>query len=132
MGFLVVSIVSTPTLNKTWDVSMAGCVWQNQAGIKSQINAIAPWLVEPRMFMSSYHDIPASLEFGGMNGVVHFIPAGASTKLSKLAASEAEFFPRFAGSSEWDVAAGNAILREAGGMLSTVLGEVPSYNKKNF
>jgi len=131
-GVPVIGVVAAPALNKTWYASRGGCAWQNHAGIKSHINAIAPWPVEPRMFTSCFHDVPASLEFGGMNGVVHFIPAGASSKLARLAASEAEFYPRFAGSSEWDIAAGDAILREAGGMLRTISGEVPSYNKQSL
>ena len=63
-----------------------------------------------------------------MNGVQICIPTGASIKLARIAASEAEFYPRFAGTSEWDVAAGDAILREAGAELRAISGQLIKYN----
>ena len=63
-----------------------------------------------------------------MNGATEFISSGSSIKLAKIAASEGEMYPRFAGTSEWDIAAGDAILRESGGFLKTIDGAAPSYN----
>ena len=43
--------------------------------------------------------------------------AGSSLKFCVLASNEADLYPRFAGSSEWDIAAGNIILKESGGII---------------
>ena len=43
--------------------------------------------------------------------------AGSATKLCFLAEGEAELYPRFAPTKEWDTAAGDAILRETGGAV---------------
>lgn len=131
-GIPVVGVVAAPALNKTWYASSGAGAWQKHAGSISAINARAPWPAEPRMFTSRFHDAPASLEFARLNGVAHLVPAGASSKLARIAASDAEFYPRFVGTSEWDIAAGDAILREAGGMLRTITGDAPSYNKPSL
>lgn len=131
-GIPVIGVVSAPALKKTWYASIGAGAWQIYAGNKSPIKALAPWPAESRMFTSRFHDVPASLEFGRLNGVVHHIPAGSALKLAKIAASEGEFYPRFAGTSEWDTAAGDAIIREAGGFMRTIYGDLPNYNKPNL
>jgi 3'(2'), 5'-bisphosphate nucleotidase len=131
-GVPVIGVVAAPALTTTWYASIDDGAWEENHGSKRAINALAPWPTEPRMFTSRFHDVPASLEFGRLNGVSHCVPAGASSKLARLAASEAEFYPRFAGTSEWDIAAGDAILRAAGGLLRTIEGNVPVYNKSSL
>lgn len=40
------------------------------------------------MLTSRFHDVPVSLEFGRLNGVVHHIPAGSALKHAKIASSD--------------------------------------------
>ncbi|MDO8463846.1 MAG: 3'(2'),5'-bisphosphate nucleotidase CysQ [Gallionella sp.] len=131
-GVPVIGVVAAPALKKVWYASIGTGAWEESCGLKREISALAPWPDEPRMFTSCFHDVPASLEFAKLNGVVHRLPAGAASKLARIAASEAEFYPRFAGTSEWDTAASDAILREAGGLLRTIAGTVPIYNKPSL
>ena len=131
-GIPVIGVVAAPALNKTWFASSDAGAWKIHAGTRIQISALVPWPSEPLMFTSRFHDVPASAEFGRMNGAVHCAPAGAGTKLARIAASEAEFYPRFVGSSEWDTAAGDAILREAGGYIRSTSGELLKYNKPSL
>jgi 3'(2'), 5'-bisphosphate nucleotidase len=44
--------------------------------------------------------------------------AGSSLKFCLLAAGEADIYPRFGPTMEWDTAAGHAILRAAGGRVT--------------
>lgn len=131
-GIPVIGVVSAPALKKTWYASIGAGAWQSDGGSISAISALAPWPAKPRMFVSRFHDVPESLEFARLNGVEDMVRAGASSKLARIAASDAEFYPRFAGTSEWDIAAGDAILTEAGGMLRTISGQVPKYNKPSL
>lgn len=131
-GSPVLGVVAAPALNRTWYGSGGGGAWEICAGKKMQISALAPWPVESRMFTSYFHDVPASMEFRRLNGIVHTFSAGAASKLARIAASEAEFYPRFVGTSEWDTAAGDAILREAGGSMRTISGALPTYNKPSL
>ncbi len=131
-GHPVIGVVVAPALNQTWFASSGNGAWQTNNGVCVRLSALAPWPKESRMFTSCFHDVPESIEFGRLNNARHLIPSGASTKLARIAASEAEFYPRFAGTSEWDIAAGHAILDEAGGFLRTLAGDVPSYNKPSL
>ena len=56
-------------------------------------------------------------------------PLGSSIKFCKIAAGEGDLYARFGATSEWDTAAGDAILRAAGGCVTTVDGAPLSYGK---
>lgn len=58
--------------------------------------------------------------------------AGSSLKLCLVAAGEADIYPRFGPTMEWDIAAGHAVLAAAGGKLVTVDGEPFAYSKPEF
>lgn len=58
---------------------------------------------------------------------------GASLKFCMVACGLADLYPRFNGTSEWDSAAGDVILREAGGVIIDLDSKKPlSYNKENL
>jgi 3'(2'), 5'-bisphosphate nucleotidase len=56
--------------------------------------------------------------------------AGSSLKFCLVAAAEADLYPRFGRTMEWDTAAGHAVLLAAGGKVMTVEGEVLCYGKR--
>jgi len=58
--------------------------------------------------------------------------AGSSVKFCLLAAGEADIYPRFGRTMEWDTAAGQAILEAAGGSVTTGDGEPLRYGKPGF
>ena len=53
--------------------------------------------------------------------------AGSSLKFCRLAEGEADLYPRFGPTMEWDIAAGDAILRAAGGVTLAPGGEPMRY-----
>ena len=55
---------------------------------------------------------------------------GSSLKFCLLAAGEADVYPRFGTTMEWDTAAGDAILRAAGGRTETLDGKPLIYGKR--
>ena len=55
---------------------------------------------------------------------------GSSLKFCLLASGEAQLYPRFGPTCEWDIAAGDAILRFAGGSILSLDGEKIEYGKK--
>ncbi|EAT11051.1 3'(2'),5'-bisphosphate nucleotidase CysQ [Bermanella marisrubri] len=58
------------------------------------------------------------------------IPLGSSLKIAQLANGEGELYPRFGNVSEWDIAAGHAILRAAGGEILSRQFEGIEYGRK--
>ena len=59
--------------------------------------------------------------------------AGSSLKLCLVAAGEADLYPRLGRTMEWDIAAGDAVLRAAGGKVTVVAdGQLLRYGKPGF
>ncbi len=59
-------------------------------------------------------------------------PAGSALKFCLLAMGEADLYPRFGRTMEWDTAAGHAILSSAGGSVRTLKGDDLTYGKPEF
>jgi 3'(2'), 5'-bisphosphate nucleotidase len=58
--------------------------------------------------------------------------AGSAIKFCRLAAGEADIYPRFGTTMEWDTAAGQAVLEAAGGAVTTLDGAPLRYGKPDF
>lgn len=64
---------------------------------------------------------------------VNFIKKGSSLKFFDLAKGDADVYPRFAPTMEWDIASGQAILNELGGVVVNALTNEPlTYNKEDL
>ena len=57
---------------------------------------------------------------------------GSSLKFALVASGQADVYPRFGPTMEWDTAAGDAILRAAGGMVFHPDGEIYRYGKQGY
>jgi len=64
--------------------------------------------------------------------VAERIVVGSSIKFCLVAEGLADFYPRFGPTSEWDTAAGHAVLRAAGGRVHCFDGVELAYNKPRF
>ena len=59
------------------------------------------------------------------------VSVGSSLKFCLLANGEADIYPRFGRTMEWDTAAGDAVLRAAGGFTTTLDGKPLAYGKRS-
>jgi len=66
------------------------------------------------------------------HGAVHTRNVGSALKLCLLADGEADLYPRLAPTSEWDIAAAQAVLEAAGGAVLQLNGEPLAYNKADI
>ena len=64
--------------------------------------------------------------------VKEFTAAGSSLKFCLVATGEADIYPRFGRTMEWDTAAGHAVLAAAGGSVRTADGDDLLYGKERF
>lgn len=80
---------------------------------------------------SRSHNTPETEAFIRDLGAAEIVSIGSSLKFCLLAAAEADIYPRFGRTMEWDTAAGDAVLRAAGGMTRTLDGEPLVYGKRN-
>jgi 3'(2'), 5'-bisphosphate nucleotidase len=65
-------------------------------------------------------------------GITDTISAGSSLKFCLVAEGKADAYPRFGPTMEWDTAAGDAVLRAAGGRVETTGGQPFLYVKPSF
>ncbi len=81
---------------------------------------------------SRSHMTPQTQEFVDANRVARLTNAGSSLKFCLLAAGEADLYPRFGPTMEWDTAAGHAVLSAAGGSVEEISGAPLNYGKPGY
>lgn len=64
-------------------------------------------------------------------GETEIVSVGSSLKFCLLAQASADVYPRFGRTMEWDTAAGDAVLRAAGGTTQTLDGTQLAYGKRS-
>lgn len=80
---------------------------------------------------SASHQVADALEeFLDGRNVEQMIAIGSSLKFCLVAEGKADLYPRFGPTCEWDIAAGHAVLRAAGGSVKTFGGEPMVYKKE--
>jgi 3'(2'), 5'-bisphosphate nucleotidase len=80
----------------------------------------------------SHGDAEALERFADGRTVASWLPAGSSLKFCLVAAGEADIYPRFGRTMEWDTAAGDAVLRAAGGRVTDLDGRPLAYGKPGY
>ena len=82
---------------------------------------------------SKSHEVPELMDpFLAKFDVAEKLVIGSSLKFCLVAEGKADLYPRFGPTSEWDIAAGHAVLRAAGGRVHDFHGTEIRYNKPNF
>ena len=82
---------------------------------------------------SHFHSTNETRKFFRRNNIENVVQYGSSLKLCKLAEGEIDIYPRLNGTKEWDTAAADIILNEAGcSLVSYPYRKKLVYNKKTF
>ena len=66
------------------------------------------------------------------NDFSKIIAIPSSIKLCMIAEGSGDVYPKFSPTMEWDIAAGHALIRSAGGDITTLDGNVLMYQKEGF
>ncbi len=80
---------------------------------------------------SRWHNSAETTAYLAEHGISDYRAVGSSLKFCLLAEGLADVYPRFSRTMEWDTAAGDAILRAAGGETLTMDGLPLAYGKRN-
>ena len=109
----IFGIVAAPVTGKIWH----GSIFDNNEYDTNSVEKL-------RIVMSKSHKSDndrAFLEFLNSNNIEHeIIEKGSSLKLCSLADNDADIYPRFGPTSEWDIAAAHAVLSSYGGSVVKV------------
>ena len=115
-----------------------GTAWTAIVDSTGAIGARQPLRIRPApreglaAVASRSHNSPATEAYLDQFDVATRVSRGSSLKLCMVACGEADLYPRLAPTMEWDIAAGDAVLRAAGGSLSAPDGTPMRYGKPRF
>lgn len=135
-GCPVVGAVYAPALNRLWMGSdrASTCVVE-PGGRLPEPEARTPIAVRPApaghyvALASRSHCDAATEAFLARLPIGERTSAGSSLKFCRVAEGAADVYPRFGPTMEWDTAAGDAVLRAAGGLVLGVEGGPLLYGK---
>ena len=85
-----------------------------------------------RVVRSRSHPTPGLQEFLSLIPSYQIINRGSALKFCAVAKGEADFYPRFGPTWEWDTAAGQVIVTAAGAVMLDMSGKPFAYNKENL
>jgi 3'(2'), 5'-bisphosphate nucleotidase len=103
-----------------------------EASAPSDIIRTRAWPTGERIAaVSRSHYDPASAAFLERLSPVKTIESGSAIKFCRLAEGAADIYPRLAPTSEWDVAAGHAVVVAAGGVVTAPGGGTLRYGRAN-
>ena len=128
-GQPILGVVGAPVQNKIW----SGIAAHKPKTTKLKATASSSVI---KIVMSKSHKTvldTAFLNFLDKNGKkVKIISKGSSLKICTLADKKADIYPRFGPTSEWDIAAADAVLRSNGGGIFQIETLEPlEYGKKD-
>ena len=132
-GSPVLGVVVVPARNETYAGAEPGsAVLKDAHGERSIHVRSAPEEGLTVVGSRSHGDATAMDAFLAGRKVAQFRAAGSSLKLCLLARGEADLYPRLGTTMEWDIAAGHAVLRAAGGFVRTLDGADFVYGKADY
>ncbi len=133
-GAPVLGVVAAPAQGRWWAGAVGlGAQAAEADGTPYPIAARRPPVEGLTVLGSRSHgDAAAMNAYLQGRRVTGFVAAGSSLKFCLIAAGEADLYPRFGRTMEWDTAAGHAVLRAAGGSVQTLDGAPLRYGKPAF
>jgi 3'(2'), 5'-bisphosphate nucleotidase len=82
-----------------------------------------------RAMVSRSHLDPATEQWLTRFSAVERMDCGSSVKFCRIAEGKADVYPRLGRTSEWDIAAGDAVLSAAGGVILSLDGAPVRYGQ---
>ncbi len=130
-GRPVLGVVHGPAVGLTYSAHGPGTAMRRRdGGAFEPIRARAPASEGVVVVHSRSHENSRRLaEFFQGRPVLERKKCGSALKFGVLAAGEADFYPRFGTTMEWDTAAGQAVLEAAGGHVLNLAGAPLGYGK---
>ena len=130
-GEPVVGVVHAPVTGAMFVAARDVGAFEHVAGQWERLSVRSPAIEPPICLASRSHADSRTDEMLKALGVCERVSIGSSLKFCLLARGEADFYPRFGRTMEWDTAAGHAVLAAAGGVMTRLDGTPFLYGKRN-
>ena len=130
-GRPIMGVVLAPTTGEIFVGDQSGA-WTGRVveGVVTERRPISVgWFSRLRIVASRSHGHDALAELCRTLDVESDVSVGSSLKFCLLARGDAQLYPRFTPTCEWDTAAGQAVLEAAGGAVVTLDGASMRYGK---
>ena len=131
-GQPVAGIVYAPAIGRLFLGQSGSGAREIQPDGKVTHIAVRPKRTDTVAVASRSHLTEETKNFLDANKIENCVNAGSSLKFCLVAAGEADIYPRFGPTMEWDTAAGHAVLAAAGGRVLTCDGTPLNYGKTAF
>ena len=128
----VMGIVFAPALDRLFFGSLGNGSFEISGGICRQIRVRMPPAEGPVAVASASHRDAQTNQWLEKRGITNSIAIGSSLKFCLIASGEADLYPRYGPTMEWDTAAGDAVLRAAGGRVTAEDGKPFPYGKAGY
>jgi 3'(2'), 5'-bisphosphate nucleotidase len=131
-GVPVLGVVYAPALDLLFASSPSGAYRAAGSAGPEAISARTPAPDGLVAVISKSHQSGTEEDFLRNFPVKEILNRGSSLKFALVAAGEADIYPRLGPTSEWDIAAGHAVLVAAGGIVMTLDGTPLIYGKDDI
>ncbi len=130
-GVAILGVVHVPVFHRTY-VGCQGLGAQRRDGDSDpvSINIAANSATPVRIVGSRSHRGKSLDAYLSAVGEYDMVPMGSSLKFCVIAEGGADLYPRLGPTSEWDTAAAQAVVEQAGGSVVTLDGKPMKYNTK--
>ncbi|EEQ63075.1 3'(2'),5'-bisphosphate nucleotidase [Helicobacter pullorum MIT 98-5489] len=127
----IAGVVYAPALDLMFSAKKGGGAFKNNEKLPLKIKRDSYKIVASKSHMSK--ETSDFIENLKVDKPKEFVSMGSSLKLCLVASGEADIYPRLAPTMEWDTAAADAIVREAGKMTYDFYTNKPLvYNKEDL
>ena len=132
-GLPVLGVVGVPAAREIFGGIVGAGAWRRKDGARTPIAARKPPPEGLTVVASRHHGDTAVLDaFLVGRTVAQLVNFGSSLKFCRLAEGQADVYPRFGRTMEWDTCAPHAVLLAAGGSVETLDGQGLSYGKPGW
>ena len=130
-GAAVFGVIQQPVTGIVWHGGAGFGAFRREGGGDIAINSRCPATPPLRIAASRSHRDARTDAVLARFPDAEVIGLGSSLKFCKLAEGALDLYPRFGPTSEWDTAAGQAILEAAGGVVIDPRGRPFRYNQRS-
>lgn len=130
-GGPTLGVVYSPATSTMYAGAIGGGAWRETQSGRSAIRTRARGTSLTAVASKSHFSQPTA-DYLESIAAKDYVSIGSSLKFCLVAAGEADIYPRLGPTSEWDTAAGHAVLLAAGGVVDGPDGNPLGYGKTKF